>query len=1117
MRRSFLLMSFSLSCAAPQAGGRPTAEPEAPAVTQPSTSAEDDAPDDADKWDVTAPPGDWGWRDVAIDTTEGTWISVDVSPDGSTLVFDLLGDIYALPISGGDAEPLIQGLAWHMQPRFSPDGSKIAFTSDQGAGDNIWVMNADGSEPRQVTEESFRLVNNPAWDPTGQYIVAKKHFTSKRSLGAGEMWLYHVSGGEGVQMTERPTEQKDVNDPAFSPDGAYLYYDRDATPGRFFEYNKDSSKQIYVIERLERSTGEISRVTGGPGGAARPTPSPDGTKLAFVRRVDYATTLFIRDLESGEETPVVSDLERDNQEIWALHGVYPAMAWTPDSKTLIFWDDGAIKRLDVATRTVKTIPFRVRTTKQVAEVVRPKQEVFRDTFDVKMLRHVVVSPGGDRVAYVALGQIWLRDLPDGAPRRLTTDSSRFEMFPSFTRDGASVVYATWSDDDLGDVRRTSVRGGKTRVLTREPGHYVRPSVSPDGAHVVYERVGAGYLRDPRYSTETGVFRLRISDGAEDRITSDGSMPHYGARSDRLYFMRASGDETSDTRTLVRFDFDTRRERDLYTSEAAQSYLVSPNARWLAFRERFQVFVTPFVESGRTIPIGPKAKGLPVARVAKRSGDYLSWSGDSAALHWATGPELLTRELTDAFAFLEGAPEELPEPEVRGVTLGFEATADRPRGAVVLSGARIITMNGDEVIEDGVVVTRDHRIAAIGPADAVATPEDAVVFDVTGTTIVPGFIDAHAHGAQATAEIIPQANWQHYANLAFGVTTIHDPSNQTDTIFSVSELQRAGLVRSPRTFSTGKIIYGAAGAEYKAEIESLDDAIFHLRRMKAVGGFSVKSYNQPRRDQRQMVLEAARQLEMQVMPEGGATLMHNLTMLVDGHTTIEHNLPVETLYDDVLQLWASSDVASTPTLGVAYGGIMGENYWYQTTDVWKHERLATFVPHYVLHPRARRRVKAPEGDYNHIQASKNLKALADRGRLVNTGAHGQLAGLAEHWEIWMLEQGGMTPLEALRCATINPARTLGMDAEIGSLEVGKLADLVVLDDNPLASIRNTDSVRMVMLNGRLFDAATMNQIAPDRDTAGSQAFSRGRGIGSWWGAEAMSGAEATCSCGAGATN
>ena len=863
--------------------------PEASAPTEPSTS-KDEGQDKKEAWKVDDPPGDWGWTEVAIDTTRGTWMGVDVSPDGTALVFDLLGDIYTLPIAGGDATPLRSGIAWHMQPRFSPDGTKIAFTSDAGAGDNLWVMNRDGSEPRPVTQESFRLINNPSWDPSGQYIVAKKHFTSRRSLGAGEMWLFHISGGEGVQMTKRPNEQKDVNDPAFDPTGRYLYYDRDATPGRLFQYNKDSSGQIYVIERLDRETGEVVKVTGGPGGAARPTPSPDGKHLAFVRRVDYVTTLFLRDLASGAERPIYADLERDNQEVWALHGVYPAMAWTPDSRSIVFWDDGGIKRIDIATGQVTDIPFRVRTTKRVAKVVRPPQVVAPSRFDVKMLRSVVVSPTGDRVAYGALGHIWVKTLPDGTPRRLTKDEDRFEHDPAFSRDGRFIVFATWNDRALGDLRIVSARGGRPRVITRAPGHYVDPVFSPDGKSVVFRRTKAGYLRDPRYSHEPGLYRIPAAGGAVEKLTRDGFEPHFAARSNRLYFLRSKNDETSDTRTLVTLDLQTKKERVLYTSNSAQAYLVSPDGHWLAFRDGFNAYLTPMVETGRTVTLGPKVKSVPLARVTQEAGAFLSWSGDGRALYWSLGPELFRRPLTDAFLFLKGAPEKPPEAPAEGTPIGFQAAADVPRGSIALTGARLVTMKGDEVIENGTVVVSNNRITAVGPMDSVSVPKETLVIDARGKTIIPGLIDAHAHGALGTSGIIPQHNWSQFANLAFGVTTIHDPSNDTEIVFAASEMQRAGLIRAPRIFSTGRILYGAAGADYKAKIESLDDARFHLKRLKAVGAFSVKSYNQPRRDQRQQVLNAARELRMQVMPEGGATFMHNMTMVVDGHTTIEHNLP-----------------------------------------------------------------------------------------------------------------------------------------------------------------------------------------------------------------------------------
>ena len=237
-------------------------------------------------WNVAARHGPG--RDVAIDTTSGTWMSLDVSPDGGEIAFDLLGDLYVVPISGGEARALTTGHAWDMQPRYSPDGQEIAFTSDRGGGDNVWTVRRDGSAPRQITREDFRLLNQADWTPDGNYIVARKHFTSARSLGAGEMWLYHRTGnakGGGVQMTKARTKQKDTNEPAFSPDGRYLYFSDDATEGDTFQYSKDVNGQIYVIQRLDRQTGDIESYVTGPGGAIRPTPSPDGKSLAFIRRI----------------------------------------------------------------------------------------------------------------------------------------------------------------------------------------------------------------------------------------------------------------------------------------------------------------------------------------------------------------------------------------------------------------------------------------------------------------------------------------------------------------------------------------------------------------------------------------------------------------------------------------------------------------------------------------------------------------------------------------------------------------------------------------------------------------------------------------------------------------
>jgi imidazolonepropionase-like amidohydrolase len=439
-----------------------------------------------------------------------------------------------------------------------------------------------------------------------------------------------------------------------------------------------------------------------------------------------------------------------------------------------------------------------------------------------------------------------------------------------------------------------------------------------------------------------------------------------------------------------------------------------------------------------------------------------------------GPDYFTRPLTDAFAFLDGAPETLPEPAAEGLPLGLTLASDRPSGVVAFTGARIVTMRGDEVIENGTLVVDGNRIAAVGAAGAVEIPRGAHVVDAAGQTIMPGLIDVHAHLGYSGNGVSPQQSWSYLANLAFGVTTAHDPSASTEMVFSEAEMIRAGRVVGPRLFSTGTILYGADG-DFRAVINSLDDARRHLRRLQAVGAFSVKSYNQPRRDQRQQVLQAARELGMLVVPEGGSFFYHNMTMVADGHTGIEHAIPVWPLRRDVQQLWAATGVGYTPTLIVGYGGLWGEEFWYQESNVWEHERLLRFTPRPVVDARSIRRPTFPAWDLNHIGLAESAKALTDAGVRVHLGAHGQLQGLGAHWELWMFGQGGMTPLEAIRAATLNGAHYLGMEADLGSLEAGKLADLLVIDGNPLDDLRQSERIRLVMANGRLYDAATMNEV------------------------------------------
>ncbi len=1042
-------------------------------LATPVAAEEEDA-----KWDVGNIPGDS--REVPIRTSTGTWMSLDVSPDGQTIVFDMLGDIYTVPIGGGEATAINSGLAWAMQPRFSPDGSEIAFTSDAGGGDNIWIMAADGSDPRQLTKEDFRLLNNPYWSPDGEYIVARKHFTTTRSLGTGEIWMYHRNGGGGVQVIEKPSEQhqKELGEPAFSPDGRYIYYSFDRTPGSTFIYAQDSNGIVYEIRRHDLETGKTESFVAGAGGSVRATPSPDGKYLAFVRRIRGVSSLFLKNLDTGGEFPIYGDLEEDLQEVWGVHGLYPNMDWTPDSKSVVFWDDGIFKRVDIDSRDVTDIQFSIDDTRTVYAAPFPTIDVAPATFTTTMPRNAAVSPDGSQVVFETGGLLYIKALPNGEPRRLTRDNGGdVEHSPSWSRDGRTIAFVGWSDANLGTIRTVRASGGRSSKVTTTPGHFYGPRFSPDGDSIVFEARSGGYLTSPEYSIETGVFIVDADGGQARHITSTGHEPQFGVRSDRLY-VRRSGD--GNMRELVSIDLNGEAPRVHARGEYLRRFAVSPDDRFLAYRENYHVYVLPLPPGGKPLSLGTSVGSISMTRASGDGGNFPSWS--NGQINWTLGPTLYSAT-TDELFVLSNDEEDGYKPPTSGVSLAMELEADVPDGVVAITGARIITMTDDDggVIEDGVVVIEGNRISAVGSAAEVNIPDGAEIVVMSGKTIIPGLIDGHAHGSQGVG-MIPQQNWMNYATLSLGVTTTFDPSNDATEIFAAAEMQRTGKILGPRMYSTGDIIYGARSAWF-AEINSLEDAREHVRRLKAQGAISVKNYNQPRRDQRQQVAVAAAEENMLVVAEGGSLYHMDLSMVADGNSAIEHNIPQSNFYDDVLQFWGQSGVVYTPTLVVTYGGMTAQHYWYMATDVWEHPILANFVPPEILQPSSVRRTKAPDSDFYHITAAREAADLAREGIAVTIGAHGEREGLASHWEMWGFAQGGMSPVEVLRTATTDSARKLGMSHDIGSIEAGKLADLVILDANPLEDIYRSDEVNMVMLNGRLYDAATMNEVVTgDRKTA-----------------------------------
>lgn len=1023
---------------------------------------------DKKKWDVNNPEAPF--KEVSFSVSEGTWMNLDVSPDGKEIVFDLLGDIYSIPITGGTAKVLRHNFAFEVQPRFSPDGRKILFTSDAGGGDNLWVMNRDGSNGKQVTKENFRLLNNGVWTPDGQYMIAKKHFTSGRSLGAGELWIYHISGGDGLQLTVRKNDQQDVNEPSVSPDGRYIYYSEDMYPGGFFQYNKDPNNQIFVIKRYDREKGTNETITGGGGGACRPQISHDGKTLAFVRRVETKSVLYLRNIESGEEWPVYDKLTKDQQEAWTTFGVYTGFSWMPGDKNIVIWSGGNILKIDIAgINSATQIPFTCQVNQRITEAVRFKQDINPDLFTVHVIRNATTSPDGKLLLFNALGHLWKKVLPNGKPERITSDEDP-EAEPSFSPDGKRIVFVSWNDSAAGAIYRLDLlAGSKPRKLTSAKGIYRTPSFSADGKKIVFGKDAGDNVFGNAFTAKPGVYMMDADGKNIAFVSENGSNPTFNLAGDRIYTQQSRNSFHS-------YKLDGTDDKTIFKSVYGSRFTVSPDGNWVSFVDLHNVYIAAFPGTGKTIDISAGTNALPVKKISKDAGINLHWSADNKQVHYTMGDQYYSINLADRFEFLENKADSLFMMPDSGISVGLMGKTDKPAGSIAFTNARVITMNGDEVIENGTVIIKGNLIQAVGKTGELTVPANAKIIDCNGKTIMPGFIDAHAHVNHFRNGLTPQKHWPYYTNLAYGVTTTHDPSANSEYVFAQSELVKAGEMVGPRVFSTGTILYGADG-DIKAVINSIDDARSALRRTKAYGAFSVKSYNQPRREQNQMVIQAARELKMEVVPEGGSFFFHDMAMIMDGHTTVEHNIPVGVLYDDVINLWKNSKTVYTPTLIVCYNAPGGEYYWYQHTNVWEKKRLMTFTPRSVIDIRSRWRTILPEEEYEngHILVSKSVKKLSDAGVTVNMGAHGQIQGIGVHWEIWMLTQGGMSNLEALRAATLNPAKSLGMNSQLGSLEKGKLADLIIMDKNPLENIYNTESVHYTMINGRLYDCDSMNEI------------------------------------------
>ena len=1032
-----------------------------------------------------------------LNTSTVTWLSFDLSPDGETFVLEVLGELYTLPVGGGIATPIATGLAFDSQPVYSPDGSHIAFVSDRSGHENLWVMNSDGSDARELSDTSKDSeLMSPSWSPDGSHVIVSVGSWKTRVY---RVWAYHLAGGKGVRLAPRrsgsATESQNFTGAIYSIDGRYLYH---AFKEGGFGYNQNLP--LWQVRRLELSTNEHVELTAAVGSAYRPVLSPDGTKLVYGTRFDTKTGLRIRDLESGLDEWLVYPVQRDEQESRFTRDLLPKPVFSPNADVLYYTTNGKLYGITLKTRESFEVSFEVPLKLERVDRLEFPYRVGLGPVKAQLVRGIETSPDGSKVAFSALAQIYVYEFESGKLIELTPPAM-FAAQPTWAPNGRQIAFVDWSQDG-GHIWRARIRANANPVqVTNVSGFYFDPLWRKDGESVIALRASA-FERATRASdfgegVGTDLVQVRVSDGELSLISHAPHFydPHYGPESDRIYLYEWPGMFSAGAAGLysMRLDgTDLRKHLDvsgpgIYNSKdglPASRIRIAPDGRHALVKQANQLYIVKMLGS-HAAPVKTRVTScsLPCERLTDVGVDDFAWNGTGEYAFWSVGHTIQQRAISTVFSEQEEEDEQKENGEdiEKPLAEDHQAVAthrveiyvprDEPNRSVVLRNATLLTVASDEaeLLRDTDVLIEGDRIASIGKDLSVAEGTDE--FDYSGKFIVPGYIDTHAH-FPIYRGVVSGESWALLANLAYGVTTAIDVQPSTVDVIEYQNLVDAGRMVGPRVMSTGPGIFSDTAFKSKR------DAIGVLRRYKEHYGVrNLKSYLPGNREQRQLIVSAARELQLNPTTEGALDLKLSLTHAIDGFTGLEHNLPVIGIYDDVIKLMAETRMAYTPTLLVSYGGPFGESHFFINENPRDDPKLARFTPPSVLEARLLRRPWFHADVHVFDRHAQSAHAIVRSGGRVGVGSHGQLNGLGFHWELWALSSGGFTNFEAFRAATRHGAEMLGIDQDLGSLELGKLADMVVLNSNPYDDIRSSNDIELVIRNGVIRQGDDLTEIWP----------------------------------------
>lgn len=1023
-------------------------------------------------------------RDIseAIGTVESsaTWMALDTSPDRRFLVFDLLGDIYRLDMDGGQAEPLMTGMAYETQPVISPDGRHLAFVSDRGGNENLWVAGIDGAEPRALSGlEDNSEFTSPAWSADGESVFVSR---LRPDIGAFDIREYALTDGSERIIAEPSmnTARADrVSRVGVTPsaDGRYLYFSARAGFVRSGE-----AFAPWRIQRLDLETGREQPLVSLPGGAIRPVVSPDGRRLLYASRSGAETVLRIRHLESGADHRLTGPVQPDQQTRWAAQGLLPRPAFSADGQAVFYSDADGLHRVSIEDGTRRRIDLSVRPQVEIGPSLRQDITVDQGPVRARLIQAPVLSPDGERLAFSALGRIYVMPLAGGEPRPVTpADPPAFH--PAWSDDGERLAYVTWTADGAGQAWTIAAAGGEPEQVSRTAAFWTRPAFEPGSDKILALRSSAlerhGQAMEYGRFRQSELVRLGGEAGGESVLASGAfaGPAHFVTGEARIYLygsqgMISLGPDGSDRRTEFRVE-----GLPYYFQEGrmpVHDLRLSPDGRHalaVHWSQLYLLRVKRGDDDTTIIDLTDDAAGQ--RRITRVGADFADWSTDGESFGWAVGSTWYRRPLSSVDLAGVGPGEGAGHPRSSATQAEVTLPRDTPRGSLVLRGATAITMRGDEIIEDAEVVVTDNRITAIGRRGDLKWPDDARVLELDGHFLIPGLVDAHAHWADVRRDVLDLDSYGFMADLSFGITAGLDVSPLTIDMLAYQDLIATGRMIGPRVFSTGPAVFSFNDFQGP---EDAHDVLSRYREHYRVD--NVKQYRVGSRRQRQWFARAARELELMPTTEGADNFKLSMTQLLDGFSGVEHALAVREFGDDLVRFFAATDAAYVPTLTIA-DEAPGIGHFVRRDHPHEMPRLRRFVPPMILDEMTRWQPTRRDDLTVFRQHGRDARRIMDAGGLVAAGSHGEFPGVGLHWEMQALAESGFSAHEVLRIATLGSSRAIGRHNDLGSLDAGKLADIVVLSRDPLEDIASARATEFVIKNGRLYRAGDLEQLWPEQ--------------------------------------